>query len=91
MRGHASHIGRYGHFIVVEHNDHIVLDMSGMVEPFKSHSRSQRTIANDRKHLIVFFFQISRLSKSQRGRNRSATVSAVPVIVLAFFPPGETT
>ena len=91
MRGHASDIGGYSHFVVVEHNDHIILNMSGMVESFKSHSCSQRTIPNDRNYIIFFFFQVPCLGKSQRGGNRSAAVSAVPVVVLALFPLGETT
>jgi len=70
---------------------HIILDMSGMVEPFEGHPRSQRTIPNDRNHIIIFIFQIPRLGKSQRGGNRSAAVSAVPVVVFAFLTPGETT
>ena len=91
MRGHAPYICGYGHFIVIQHNEHIILDMSGMVEPFKGHPRSQRTIPNDRNHIIIFIFQIPRLGKSQRGGNRSAAMSAVPVVVFAFFPPSETT
>ena len=30
--GHGTDIGRYGHFIVIEDNNEILVDMTGMVQ-----------------------------------------------------------
>ena len=48
---HAAEIAGNRHLIVVEHNDEIAALLSRVVQSFKRHARTQRTIADHGDHI----------------------------------------
>ena len=48
---HATEIAGNRHLIVVEHNDEIAALLSRVVQSFKRHARTQRTIADHGDHI----------------------------------------
>ena len=78
-----------GHFVVVENDNKIPVEASGIVERLKRQSAGERAVTDDRDGVAVVTLHRLGVGDAERRRNGGAAVTGVEVVIGAFFLFGE--
>src|SRR5690349_15786457 len=79
-------IVRNGLFIIIEHNDQILLQAAGIVDGFQGHAASQRAIPNYRNNFEILPLQIPRGGQAKGSRNGRAGMARAKNIIGTLIP-----
>src|SRR5262245_57102346 len=82
-------VRRYGHLIIVQQDDHPLLEMPDLVYSFKRHAGSQPGVADERNYVEIFALQVPGSRDAQRRRNRGSGVGGIKHVVFRFFSSQE--
>ncbi len=74
-RGEGAHIVVDGHFVVIENDDEVFVDIARLIEPFKCHAGRKRTVPDDRDDFGGIPIQPFGTGNAQPGGNGSAAVA----------------
>ena len=89
IRRHRTDWRSNGHLVVVQDDEHPFLQMSGVVQRLKRHTRRHRAIANHRDRIAGVTAQIGRHHEPKRRRDRGGTVRRPERIIGRLRPFGE--
>ncbi len=78
-----------GHLVVVEDHQHVLVDVTGVIERLERHPGRDGTIADHRYHLAPQSFTLGRDRHAERRTDGSAGVANAEDVVFALAPPGE--
>ncbi len=84
-----SHVGRNGHFIVVEHDNEPAPHVAGLVQPFKGKPGGEGAIADHGQNMVFQTGEIARQRHAERRRHRCGGMADAEMIVPAFFRLGK--
>ena len=85
----GPHVLGDGHLVVVEHHQHVLVDVAGVIEGLEGHAGGDGAITDDRDHLAAKPFALGRHRHAERCPDGGAGVAHAEHVVLALFPPGE--
>jgi hypothetical protein len=88
--GEGAHVGRNAHLVIVEYDDHIGLQLTGVVHPFEGQTTRQGTVANHGDHRVLLAASIARHGITQSSTDRGAGVADPEHVVFALAPLGKT-
>src|SRR6516225_11116991 len=80
----GPNVGRDRHLIVIEYDEHLLLEMTEVIDTFQGHASRQSGIAHYCDHVEVLASQIASHRHTQRAGNRRAGVRHVESVVRAF-------
>ena len=86
-RGERPDILRDRHVVVVQHDQHVRVEMPGMTEGLVGHPARQGAVADDSDNAAVFLAVVVCDGHAQARRDRGRTVPSPEGIVTAFRPP----
>ena len=81
---HAANVWSDAHFIVIQDDGHLCLQMRGVVERFKGHAAGHGAVADDGDDIAVFVKEIARHSEAVCCRDRGAGVACAEIVVDAL-------
>ena len=81
---HRAHVFGNRHFVIVEHNNHIFMQHTGVIQRLKSHAASHGAVADNGYDIIILTLQVAGAGHAQCRRNRRTGMTGTEGIVLAF-------
>ena len=87
---HRAHVFGNRHFVIVEHNNHILMQHTGIVQRFESHTAGHGAVTDDSYNIIILSLQVAGAGHAKRCRNRRTGMTGTEGIVLAFAALRET-
>ena len=85
-----AHVGRDGHAVVVEHDDHVRMGVPDVVEGLERHAARKRGVADERGDSRVASIEVTCIGVAKRRRQRVRCVTRVVRVVFAFGNLGKT-
>ncbi len=84
------HVFGDGHGIVVEYDDEVPPELSGVIQPLKGQPARKGPVADDGHHVAVVPLQTAGFGKAQGRGNGCAAVAAGKAVAGALLPVGKT-
>ena len=81
---HRAHVFGNRHFVIVEHNNHIFMQHTGVIQRLKSHAAGHGAVADNSYNIIILSLQVAGAGHAKRCRNRRTGMTGTEGIVLAF-------
>ena len=81
---HRTHVFGNRHFVIVEHNNHILMQHTGVVQRLKSHAAGHRAVADNGYDIIILTLQVAGAGHAQSSGNRCTGMTGTEGIMLAF-------
>lgn len=78
-----------GHLVVIEHHQHVLVDIAGVVEGLEGHARRDGAVTYDGHHLAAQPLALGGNRHAKGCTYGGAGVAHAEHVVLALFPPGE--
>ncbi len=78
-----------GHLVVVEHHQHVLVNIAGVIERLERHAGGDGAIADHRHHLAPQPFALGRHGHAERRTDGGAGVTDGEHVILALAAPGE--
>ena len=85
----GPHVGCYGHAVVVEDHDQVLVQVSGLVEALVGQPGGERAVADHRDNLALVALELAAHGHAQAGRDAGGGVAGVKGVIGAFGPTGE--
>ena len=85
----GSHVAVDGHLVVVEHDEYVIVAVSGIIQPLKGKTSGHGSISDHRHCFLIGAGQSRRFGKSQGGRDRGGSVACSESVVRAFVSVRE--
>ena len=81
---HRTHVFGNRHFVIVEHDNHILMQHTGVVQRLKSHTAGHGAVADNSYDIIILTLQIAGAGHAQSSGNRCTGMTGTEGIMLAF-------
>ncbi len=81
---HRAHVFGNRHFVIVEHNNHILMQHTGVIQRFESHTAGHGAVTDNSYDIIILTLQVAGAGHAKRCRNRRTGMTSTEGIVLAF-------
>ena len=78
-----------GHLVVIEHHQHVLVNVAGVVEGLEGHACRDGAITDDGHHLAAQSLALGGDRHAEGGTYGGAGVAHAEHVILALFPPGE--
>ena len=73
-----------GHFVIVENDDEIFFELTGVIERLERLAARQSAVADDRDHIVMLAVELGGNQKPERGGDRSRGVPDSEGVILRF-------
>src|SRR5262245_34022807 len=83
----GANIGRNRHFIVVQDDQQLLLQMARLVDSLERDASGKPSVTDDRHHVVVLMLQVASDSHAQCSGNGSRSVSYIERVENALFAP----